>query len=361
MSLVCVEDRHVRKRGHALFPPARRGPVQNEGVNRALRRQLDRGFNLDPPIKDRLELLMILWNTDQHGEPVLMAHLGSLDLSYVQCRQNRLTALDGYGWVTLGAVQSPIDRLRVTSEGRAVAEEVDQRRRDRRTRRQAARNAVLYWLDEPAAAGTGSVTVDGMGSFGWFLGVPFTDDEIGLATTWLHDRGFIQALTVAWDGDIIRPTLSAKGQDVVESDEDANRVGGGSANSEASFRGGAGPVFSPVIHNHGPATNNMAGGNITGSGTVVLAAGQRSQLKAILDQIERARVELAPAAPSEAEELGRVGADLAAQETSGTADVEMLEDGLTRVTDVATRTSVAVGAVSLVATKIMELLSTFTM
>jgi len=54
---------------------------------------------------------------------VLQGKLNFLNLRYVQFRAERLTAIDRYGWVRLGAVQSPTDPVVLPSEGFAAAED----------------------------------------------------------------------------------------------------------------------------------------------------------------------------------------------------------------------------------------------
>lgn len=327
-------------------------------VNNALRNELNRGFNLSSSVEDRLQLLLVLWNKQQRSEPVLLGQLDSLNLSYVQFRMERLRALDNYGWVQLGPVQSPIDPLRLSPEGCDVAEEVARRRCDRLERRRGARRAVLYWLDQPEAAGAGEVTVARMGSFGRFLAERFTEEEISLATKWLLDRQFVTALT-AWGGGIIRPSLSLRGQDMVERQGDPT-LGGGSAEQVGVANGGEGMFNHHVVNNFGPATNNYAAGNITGSGTAVLNEGQRDELRTILEQIVRARDELAATAPEDAQELGQIGTQLATHQASDPIQISTIEAGLMRVQKITSSASGAFAGVALLATQVTGLLSHLT-
>ncbi len=54
---------------------------------------------------------------------MLQGKLNFLNLRYVQFRAERLTAIDRYGWVRLGAVRSPTDPVVLTAEGSAAAED----------------------------------------------------------------------------------------------------------------------------------------------------------------------------------------------------------------------------------------------
>ena len=83
---------------------------QYELVTDALDKQVARGFALDPQVRDRIDLLMTLWDQHRHGHLVLQGRLDLLNLRYVQSRAERLTAIDRYGWVRLGAVRRPTDR-----------------------------------------------------------------------------------------------------------------------------------------------------------------------------------------------------------------------------------------------------------
>jgi len=138
--------------------------------------QIARGFGLAPQVRDRVDLLMALWCEHDHGRPMLEADLGRLNLRYVQCRGERLTAIGRYGWVRLGAIRSPIDPVRLTNEGIELAETIARRRADYRQRRGAVRDAVLCWLDQPhdrTAATTLAMSAAAESSALWPLTLPY--------------------------------------------------------------------------------------------------------------------------------------------------------------------------------------------
>lgn len=321
-------------------------------VNNALQKELARGFNLDPPVSDRVEMLVALWSEARHGRVVLLGQLDVLPLSYVQRREERLVALDRYGWVNLGPVQSPIDPVTLTAEGIAVGEDIDKRRVDHRGRRRAARDAMLYWLDEPENASVREVAVEAMGQFGSFLGTSFTAEEIEAAATWLHDEGYIKGIG-AWGAGIIRPQLTSKGSRIVESDGSTSPVAGN------NLPAGGGGLQIGSQHNYFGAhgTVNNAARDVHSSGPVTLTKVQRNSLRDIIDLLATAQPRVASESADDAVIIEQAHDDLAAQADADEPDPGILRHALSRVADVATRVGATVGTLTYAAHQATDLMA----
>jgi len=328
---------------------------QYELVTDALDKQVARGFALDPQVRDRIDLLMTLWDQHQHGRSVLQGRLDLLNLRYVQSRAERLTAIDRYGWVRLGAVRSPTDPVVLTSEGFAVAEDIAGRRGDHRRRRAASRDAVPYWLNEPSNRGVGKVVVEQMGEFGYFLGVQFTAEEIDDATVWLRENEYIKGVGVLGPG-LLRPELTGKGFAVVESDGSVNR-GEVRDGSSPTFGGSRIGTQNNHFHNIGPATVANAGRDVNSGGNFTLGDGQREQIRGFVALLDAARPGVAEVSAEDGVVIEQVGEDLAAQAGADDPDPGVLRRGLTTVTEVATRTGTAAAALTMVANQVTSLMS----
>lgn len=108
----------------------------------------------------------------------------------------------------------------LTAYGTEMLRARQQRRRSKRARLIAARDALLDWLYENSDergqaeefeqfAGTTS---------GHFEGEPFTVPEIIAAATFLHDTGFVEGVKVWSEWPVIKPALTPKGLSAVEAE-----------------------------------------------------------------------------------------------------------------------------------------------
>ncbi len=116
------------------------------------------------------------------------------------------------GWATFGAMLTP--------EGRRVLNDRRERRKSRRARSIAARDALLDWMFENTSdssgeapeierfAGTPHAHVEGD---------PFTEGEIIAAAEHLKAEEYVKGFD-AWGAVLIRPTLTPKGRRAVETD-----------------------------------------------------------------------------------------------------------------------------------------------
>lgn len=308
--------------------------------------QIARGFGLAPQVRDRVDLLMALWCEHDHGRPMLEADLGRLNLRYVQCRGERLTAIGRYGWVRLGAIRSPIDPVRLTNEGIELAETIARRRADYRQRRGAVRDAVLCWLDQPHDRTVSSVEVEDMGELGHFLGVQFTQDEVDVATVWLQDGGYV-AGGVPWGSPrVVRPVITRSGSGVVDS--------GGTVGPRQEVKASE-PVSSHFqigsqinnFHNAGPANVANAGRDVDISESFTLTDSQRTQLRDLVTLLGAARSE---ALPEDDDVLDEASAALAIQSAAPNPDPGVVRRSFATITEVATRAGTAAGALTVLTT-----------
>lgn len=109
---------------------------------------------------------------------------------------------------------TPWPRPKLTREGRLKVEEVQDLRKNRPARAGACRQAVLLWL---ADAGRGAAALDRLAQQDAyrFYGEPFTEAEANEAGAFLLEADLIHAIKV-WGPDLIRPELTARGQQCVE-------------------------------------------------------------------------------------------------------------------------------------------------
>lgn len=133
-------------------------------------------------------------------------------------------AADARGWVE--TVQANLDRPRraserlpqptpkLTGEGHLKVEEVRSLRRNRLARASACREAVLLWL---ADDGQGASSLDLLleQDLARFYGSSFTIDEVNEAGKFLLEVDLISA-TKTWGATLVRPALTARGQQCVE-------------------------------------------------------------------------------------------------------------------------------------------------
>lgn len=132
-------------------------------------------------------------------------------------------AAEAHGWVeTVHPRKSdacrpgykPWDWPRLTGDGHLKVEEVRSLRNNPRARATACREALLLWL---TGDGRGAVSADLLvkQDVSRFYDSPFTVDEVNEAGKFLVDTGLVRAVGV-WGPDIVRPVLTAEGQQCVE-------------------------------------------------------------------------------------------------------------------------------------------------
>lgn len=107
--------------------------------------------------------------------------------------------------------------------GLDLVEQVRRHRGDRGVRRKAARDALLRWLHDRAVHGETDPVLSGVhrSGFGYLYGDPFTQQEIEAASRWLAENGFLRGRG-SWGGGIPRPSITAKGESLVENDGSVN-------------------------------------------------------------------------------------------------------------------------------------------
>lgn len=309
-------------------------------MNTDLENELKRGFNLRPELREFTGLLQSLWGGG--GTRRAIRYGG---------RRDQLQTLDRYGWVQLSTVQSPIDPVVLTSAGIQAAERIASRRANHRERRRASRDAVLYWLDEPENEHVTGVDLAAMAEYGFFLGVPFTEDEIGKATTWLVSEGYLEAIT-AWGGAVIRPRLTSKGTNVTD------REG---STSDAEAPPSAGVQIGSQVNNFGAgATQNIAGRDVHTHSEAALSAAEKNTLDGIISLLDLARERLADTSPDGATQVEQVRAELTTQASLETADHGKIRALLTQVKGFAQTFGATVGMLTYAASESDALLTALT-
>lgn len=116
------------------------------------------------------------------------------------------------GWATFGAM--------LTREGRRLVNDRRGRRKSRRARSMAARDALLDWMFENTSDSSGEApeieTFAGT-PHAHVEGDPFTEGEITAACEHLKAEEYVKGFD-AWGSVLIRPTVTPKGRRAVETD-----------------------------------------------------------------------------------------------------------------------------------------------
>jgi hypothetical protein len=185
-------------------------------------------------------------------------------------------------------------RAALTRAGADVVQQMRRRRADPAARRPAARDALLRWLYERAAAGEHVPYLHNFWESGYarFLstrGDFFAIAEIDDASRWLRDEGYISGPEAAGGG-IVRPRIEAKGERLVENDRSASEDRTAAGGTNITVTGSTGVS---VATNSPGATQTV---------TVALTGEMRRQILTVADYLDQTAAQLG--AP--AEELARV-------------------------------------------------------
>ena len=134
-----------------------------------------------------------------------------------------LRALQERGWLWFEEMNAGILTVVLNQAGVDVAEEFKELRSDRRRRNQAARRAILLWLEDEYHEGRNSPNITGFTSskYGNFLGEPYAESEVDAATRWCREEGYLEG-TAAFGGPVVRPTITSKGLAYIEGDDSAS-------------------------------------------------------------------------------------------------------------------------------------------
>lgn len=173
------------------------------------------------------------------------------------------------------------------------------KRADAAARYQAVRDAVLHWLHACYLTESGIPSIGRFTStpFGRWYGQPFSDDEISKATRWLRERDLLRGQG-SWQGGIIRPIITAKGIQMVES--------GRSVNAPDPSGGTTNNVTQTGTYNSAQA----AGQGSTLSMTNTITDDHRQQALAFADLLEQSlpALNLPPAAAAIPDQLRHAAA-----------------------------------------------------
>jgi hypothetical protein len=223
---------------------------------------LSRGFNLSPSVQARLRILD--WIADNGGTvPGRIIQLGPLfegqDEGAGQTIGGYLDSLAADGLVQL---QNTLDleslSCDVTSKGVELIEDLRQRRGDLMGRQKVARDAFLYWLYDAKLGGSDSPDTEAFdrSDFSSYYGSTFTQAEVNAAGEWLRDEGHLTALNVAAAG-VVRPTITTKGQKVVERGASVNDDSPAAANMPVNVNFTNSGSYNQIALNSPGATQSM--------------------------------------------------------------------------------------------------------
>ncbi|WP_448623567.1 TIR domain-containing protein [Geodermatophilus sp. URMC 64] len=265
---------------------------------------LARGYNLSPSVQSKLRLLD--WIAEQGGTiPGTIVPLGPLleeDPEATRSIAGNLEALEQDGLLRL---QKTLGwggwSCNVLPAGIDLIETIAAARGDLRSRRMAARDALLTWLHDCALHGNPHPIISDFArsKYGTYYGQEFTEEEIKAASNWLRDEGLL-AGTAVMGGGVPRPSITTKGERVVESGrtvndfsstgektpDQQNFTSGGRTSSSAVGRSVAGPIF--VVHGRDHAVLHYAVRVLqqtTGREVIVLHE-QANQGRTILEKFE---------------------------------------------------------------------------
>jgi hypothetical protein len=186
-----------------------------------------RSWDLTPSVRERFRIL--IWIGDNGGTSPgriisLTGLLGTGDQEADQGTAAHLLDMEEAGLLNLQTTLSWSSwSCDVTASGVSLIEEVRATRDGALGRRKECRDAVLHWLYNEDLGGTRSPNISAFpkSPFGDYLGQPFTAKEIADASDWLKAEGYINGSST-WNAGVIRPSITARGQKVVESERSVN-------------------------------------------------------------------------------------------------------------------------------------------
>jgi hypothetical protein len=245
---------------------------------------LSQGWGLPQSVQERLRLLD--WIADNGGAtPGVFVSVGELFEGLEKEAAGRvagtLDALEQYGLIKLQKTLAWSGySCTVTPAGIDRIEGLRNLRGDLLGRRKAARDAVLKWLHMSTLRGIPSPYLKDFADsqYGTYFGHSFTEDEISAASEWLKAEGYITGPEVAELAGVLIPSITTRGEKVVES--------GWSVNDDSPF---AANVPSHVTNvtvsgtGHNVATHSPGAVQTT---TVVMSEGARKLVLPVADNLE---------------------------------------------------------------------------
>lgn len=263
---------------------------------------LSPGYNLPDLWVRRLTLLD--WIYDAGGGSVgAQDQLGALFEGLEREEQlavaQELRELERRGWITLDRTLGFGGWSCIRRPGLIdTVDDVRRLRGDTVGRRRAARDAVLRWLYKRTAARESSPTLthSAMKGYGLYYGHQFTADEINAAAEWLKEKGYLRGQGTS-QGGIPRPTITAAGEQLVESGVSVNEIGTPTAAADAPA--------AVTVNVSGSQNVNVAAHSPGATQSSTLTTDQRQQIAAVADAVEQLRplLGLDPVGPAAAEEV----------------------------------------------------------
>ncbi|MCA0146446.1 hypothetical protein [Blastococcus sp. LR1] len=197
---------------------------------------LEQGYNLTPSTQERLRLLD--WIADQGGTtPKEFVALGALlegeEREAALALIGHLETLEGNGVLSL---QKTLGwggwSCYVTPRGVELIESLRAERGDLLGRRKASRDAFLHWLYDCTLKGNRVPNSSAFfgSSYGNYFGHQFTGDEVAAASDWLKTEGYITG-SLTWNAGIVRPSITTRGERIVESGRSVNDDSPAAANA----------------------------------------------------------------------------------------------------------------------------------
>ncbi|TNM69149.1 hypothetical protein FHN55_05030 [Streptomyces sp. NP160] len=301
------------------------------------------GYPLSESWLQRLTILD--WLYDQaEGKPMVDVRYGQLaeqEPSYgVETLAGYLTDFENRGWVRpLRVLGFSGTSCSLTQRGIDFIDELRSRRGDIVGRRRAARDAVLRWLYDSNARGDSHPIISWIHQtgYGYYYGLGFSQQEIEDATRWLAEKGFLRGQG-SWGGGIPRPSITAAGEDVVESKRSVNDV-------SPSLPGDDVPSPSTVTN------YNITGGNINiadhspgAQQSISISTETRQQVLGVAQALDDARGILGLDS-AQTQVAAQVSADLRAEASAPQPDRGRLRELLAKVSEVAVSgTGTAIGS-----------------
>lgn len=217
---------------------------------------LELGFNLSAQDEARVCTVVWIWERWQVEAPSMSFSGLFVDLGSDDAKKRMGDSLQEFasrGWIELS--HAPYFRWEewvgeMTPSGRDVAEDLDRRRTSPDERDMKSRDASLYWLHNETRSDQGaarSLVLEAMGTYGYYLGSRFTENEIFRAGKWLEDGGYVKSVG-AWTRELSRPELTRKGLQVVEQKRSVNDLSRDESSVGGSHFNFNGPVGNVAAH-----------------------------------------------------------------------------------------------------------------
>ncbi|MFK4083650.1 hypothetical protein ACI2LF_06045 [Kribbella sp. NPDC020789] len=203
------------------------------------------------------ELLFLEWiydSTEDFSRIITFADHSSVGSVTRDDALEIASKLKAAGLVAIQAAFGGASTAALTTQGRERVREIRASRDDAGMRAVACRDAVLDWLYKEKHGGAASPNIDNFrrDPRSYFEGTPFTESEIDGATNTLKQRDLVSGQG-SWGGGVMRPTITAAGEEVVE-------AWGGSIGAYLQSRSNAGTNMHQ--HNYPGAQGAMAGHNV---------------------------------------------------------------------------------------------------